>query len=339
MLITSRGEKTTSGAHGTQPNGNRNLPMNVRNLDTLSLSSRALGAVLILGYLLAWSDFTRRVLGLTPGLAVPFRVWTFVTYAYLPASLTSLLATAPLATYLTHVLDPIQGQRGLALIVLVTVVAAGVATWLTTVVGYVISSILSRTAGEAMIGVLYTPICGFYAGIVGLLVGLKQAMPGEVTIRDIKVNTGTLPVAYVAIISLAQIIWGRMINCLILVYGLIAAWVWLRYFHPGVAGLVGDPSDQFALLSFLPESMQRHAGLKSLSDKCDERMQVWAAHAKDIRGVLAAIQRGRLGVVDASAPGEASSDDAARRRERGMKSLEERLGAGSGGGGEVEEAV
>lgn len=293
---------------------------------------------LIIGYLLSWSEFARRTLGLTPGLAVPFRVWTFVTYAYLPASLSSLLATAPLATYLTHILDPIQGQRGLALIVLVTVGVAGVATWLTTIVAYVISSMLSRTAGETMVGVLYTPICGFYAGIVGLLVGLKQAMPGEVAINEVKVKTATLPLAYVAIVCLAQFIWGRTVNCLIMIYGLIVAWVWLRYFHPGVAGLVGDPSDQFKLLSFLPENMQRHAGLNAFSDKCDERMRVWAAQAKDIRGVVAAIRRGRPD-VDTSVQAEASSQDMARRRERGMKSLEERLGAGSGTSGDADEAV
>lgn len=324
-----------------------------------SPSARALGVSLVVGYVIGWSELARRSLGLTPGLAVPFRLWTFVTYvricpasvclvlplcltmslspffsfhdqqAYVPASLMSLLATAPVATYVAQVLDPIQGGQGLALIVLVTVTAAGVATWITTVIMYVVSSMVNRAAGEAMIGVLYTPICGFYAGVVGLLVGVKQAIPGELTINDYKINTAVLPLAYVGVVCLVQMVWGRMVDCLIVVYGLVAAWCWLRYFHPsGVAGLVGDPSDEFKLLSFLPESMQKHSRMRAFSDRCDERMRAWAEQAKDFRGVLMGSGGGRPDAgVGSSAPVEGlTSGDATRRRERGLKSLEARLG-------------
>ena len=249
--------------------------------------------------------------------------------AYVPASLPSLLATAPLATYIAQVLDPIQGPRGLALIVLVTVMGAGMATWLTTVILYVVSSMVSRAAGDAMIGVLYTPICGFYAGVVGLLVGVKQAIPGELTIKDYKFNTAVLPLAYIGVLCPVQMVWGRMVNILIILYGFVVAWGWLRYFHPsGVAGLVGDPSDQFKLLSFLPEAMQKHAMMRAFSDRCDERMRAWAELAKDLRGMLAGSRGGQSDArVGSSAPVERStSGDSTRRRERGLKSLEARLG-------------
>jgi hypothetical protein len=299
------------------------------NFSLDSPSARALGATLVFGYVIGWSELVRRSLGLTPGLAVPLRLWSFVTYAYVPASLPSLLVTAPLATYVAQVLDPIQGPRGLALIVLVTVTTAGLATWLTTVVLYVVSSMVSRTAGEAMVGVLYTPICGFYAGVVGLLVAVKQAVPGELTIKDYKLNTAALPLAYVGVLCPVQIVWGRVVNCLIMVYGLVAAWGWLRYFHPsGVAGLVGDPSDQFKLLSFLPEAVQKHARMRAFSDRCDERVKAWAERAKDLRGVLVGPREGRADVGTGSSVYTAeglTSGDATRRRERGMKSLEERL--------------
>lgn len=294
---------------------------------------------LCIGYVLSWFPFARKSLGLTPGLALPVRAFTFVTYAYLPASLPSLLATAPLSTYLTHVLDPIQGHKGLALIVLVTVGVAGLATWLTVWLTYVLASIFSTVAAEAMVNVLYTPICGFYAGTVGLLVALKQAVPGDMTVRGVTVRTSVLPVGYVGAVCLGQLVWGKMVHCLVVMYGLVAAWMWLRYLHPvsGVAGLVGDPSDQFKLLSFMPDALQRHAGMNAFSDQLDVRMRAWAAQAKDIRGVVDAVRkvgvRGREGAVATEGVCE---EDAVRRRERGMKSLEARLG-GVGGGAKNEQ--
>ena len=309
-------------------------------MGSLSLSSRALCGALCLGYALSWSDTALRSLALTPGLALPFRLFQFATYALFSSSLAGLLATAPLATYLTHVLDPIQGQKGLGLIVVVAVVAAGLATWFATWLLYVVSSVLSSAAGEAMVDVLYTPICGFYAGTVALLVALMQAAPGETAVPGLgTVRTAALPLLYAVLVCAGQLVWGRMVNCLVVVCGLVAAWVWLRYFHPGLAGLTGDPSDQFKLLSFFPDTMQRHPGMTAFSDRVDVRMRAWAAEVKDydLRGLVDAVRQRRSGSGGGSGSGGSGSvvreEDSARRRERGMKSLEARGGGGSGGGG------
>ena len=68
--------------------------------------------------------------------------------------------------------------------------------------------------------------------------------------------------------------------------------------------------------------------MRAFSDRCDERVKAWAERAKDLRGVLVGPRDGRADVGTGSSVYTAeglTSGDATRRRERGMKSLEERL--------------
>jgi hypothetical protein len=319
----------------------------VGRFSQLALPSRILALTLVSGYVIACSDVARRGLGLVPGLAFPFRVHSFVTYAFIEDSFVSLLLTAPLAVHISNRLDPIQGNKGIALIILVAVATSGVATWLTVWLTYVLSSIFSSNA-ESILTMLYTPVCGFYSGVVGLLVALRQHTPGETEVYragEFKVMVATLPLSYVALVCVWEAVWGRMVNILPCMYGFYASWVWLRYLHPvldgSAAGLIGDPSDQFKLLSFFPDAMQRNPKLNALCSICDTKMKLWLAEARGmwkalIAGSLNGLQgrghgktdRGAEQVSGSSLVGS-SDEDAARRRERGMKSLEERMDSGA----------
>ena len=60
-----------------------------------------------------------------------------------------IFITLPIAVYLTHFLDPIQGQRGTIQILIATIIGSGTLTFLTLVIVYYVIAVAG--AGSATV--------------------------------------------------------------------------------------------------------------------------------------------------------------------------------------------
>eukprot|EP00889_Picochlorum_renovo_P004986 jgi/Picre1/32016/NNA_007364.t1 len=294
----------------------------------LTLQSRILGLVLLTGYALVFlsqnvfhSSTVVDNLGLVAGRTIPFG-YNVVTYAFVEDSFLSLLWTLPTAVFIVHALDPIQGSQGTGKIILVTVAASGILTFITLSMTYYILIVSGMGDGDDA-SMLYTPLCGFQGAISGLIVALKQAIPeSDVTLAtSIRFKMKYAPLIYIVGVSLVSLVSGMMLKYVpFVVFGWYAAWLYLRHFHrmPD-SGLYGDPSDQFRFASFFPERMQ--PAVSVIASACYVMFKVgsWGRPRPSASN----------NPMEETSWGSESAVDAARRRERGMKALEERLNLNS----------
>lgn len=227
-------------------------------------------------------------------------------YLHVLVQLTCLL---PLAVYLTHILDPIQGDRGTIKIMLVSAVGAGLGTFLSVAIAYYIIAVMLN--GSSMVdtmaaSLLYRKICGFHGVLSGLLVALKQAIPeNEVTIlTSIRLKVKQIPSIYIGVSCMGALVMGVGIKVIpFVLWGGFAAWFYLRYFHRAPeSGLQGDPSEQFAFSTFFPENIQPF--VSAVAGTCYVAFKV-AEWTPQQRSVLSAAEDGDM---------LPSSMDAVRRR-------------------------
>lgn len=235
-----------------------------------------------------------------------------------------IFLTLPVSLYVTHVLEPIQGQKALTKIILITAISSGTLTFITIWFLYVVGSMVSIENADVMAStVLYAPVCGFQGAVSGLLVTLKQAVPeSDVRLAHVlKVKMTFVPIIYVLCVCCMAILRGHVLKYVpFTVFGWYTSWVYLRYFHlmPD-SGLRGDPSDQFRFLSFFPEKIQKNDTLNALCTKFDALLIGW------LQGIGFGQQQQRLGNEHGLDIGQNQDGHATRRRERGMKALEERI--------------
>jgi hypothetical protein len=164
---------------------------------------------------------------------------------------------------------------------------------------------------------LYAPISGFHGVLAGFLVAVKQINPEQEIPPLLQLRAKWSPSLFVAFAILSSLFAAKPIQFVpFIVYGTYGAWLYLRYFQrKPEAGLKGDSSAEFAFATFFPQPMQPFVSpVSAICEKifCRQRSQV----SDEAPGV-------ELGKP---LPGS-DAMEASRRRERGARALEERLGA------------
>lgn len=212
---------------------------------------------------------------------------------------------------LTRIVEPVYGTREYIRFLLISLAGSGALTVLYVTTLYYIMVVVGKSddAGD----MLYYPICGFSGGIAALLVAVKQIIPdNDVTLLNfIHFRAKHLAAIYLVLSTAAAFLLGVSLKIVpFAVYGTFVAWFYLRFFqYRPETGIRGDPADSFKFASFFPESVQ--APVDALAIACSK-----------ITGLDV---KTRKGYQPLSMPA-ATDSDAARRRERGAKALEERLG-------------
>jgi hypothetical protein len=218
--------------------------------------------------------------------------------------------TLPIAVYLTHFLDPIQGQRGTIQIIIATIIGSGTLTFLTLVIVYYVIAVAgagSATVDKMVVSLLYTPVCGFQGAISGMLVAVKQAIPeSEVKLFNrMKFKVKLLPFAFVLVLSIIAFISGQVLKYFpFALYGTYCAWFYLRFFHSMPdSGLKGDPSEQFSFASFFPDRLQPAVSMIAAQCHLLFRVAAWTPQSNSVAAG-----------ADGGGSVESNSADATRRR-------------------------
>lgn len=296
------------------------------SLGEVSLLSKALSGALVVGgaacQLPKLAAALKASLDLIPARTVP-RPWTLLTCAFLNDSIISALAYAVAVLFLVRIVEPIYGNRELIKFLAFAIVGASFCTVaVVTLLYYVYSTAETPSpkadhAGDS----LFRPMGGFEAGAAALLVAVKQLIPdNEVALLGgaLKFRAKHLPGLYIAAMAGGSLVLGGAVRVLpFTLFGTYLAWAYLRFVQTR-NGVRGDLSEEFRLASFFPQPLQplvdRAAGA------CTRVTGLGSAAASQQQ------QAGwNYGLGGGALPGS-DAGDAARRRERGSKALEERLG-------------
>lgn len=268
--------------------------------------AQALAVTLIVSYGVSWlSPGVVNYLALVPGSVVP-HIWTLLSCSFLETNLAQLLFCVIGVLFSGKVLEPTWGSREFLKFVLLVAFMTGTLTFCVLMVIYV-AQMANPTA-------LYLHISGFHGVIGGLLVGIKQALPDrEARIFSVvRIPGKYLPSIYVLAGAALGLVMREVYEvALFILFGTYFAWWYLRFFQGRSDGR-GDGSPEFRFATFFPSFM--HGYVDAFAAACSRLFRVFP----DVRAPAAG--------QPLRPPLPSTGIDASRRRERGARVLEERLG-------------
>eukprot|EP00897_Mesotaenium_endlicherianum_P009299 jgi/Mesen1/8398/ME000468S07827 len=274
--------------------------------------SKALSAILAIGFLVTYLiPSAGEVLLLKPGKTIPY-AWNLVTAGYTETTVINLLFSIFALLIIGKFIEPIWGSKEFLKFILVVNFLTALNTFALTIALY-----YSTLKDEY----LYAPLCGFHGVIAGFLVALKQLMPEQelITLSTFNFRAKWLPsVAVLSAVILCAALGQALLYLPFIIFGTFNAWLYLRFYQKKAEGnLKGDPSDEFAFATFFPEFIRPVVQVvANIVGKCCCARRPPSQSAADDQGGFAANKP-----LPGSDPAEAS-----RRRERGARALEERLG-------------
>lgn len=222
-------------------------------LRSVSLTALSVSGGMVLLYLLTLllHSHGSHVLEFSPASVLTGNIWQLVTAGFIENSLLALICNIIVLCITNRFLEPVWG----AVEYLKFLLIINTATYCVNLVIYIVGYILLRD--EAF---LYHPFCGGQGLVGGLLVGLKQLIPDHVlnhAISGLRVRHIPLSLFLVdLLLVLLRVTTTRHLT--VLMSGLAAAWIYLRYFQIRDSGSRGDFSDALSIASFFPESAQPH---------------------------------------------------------------------------------
>lgn len=283
--------------------------------------SKAFAGVLCLGYVVQFViPAAREYLTLVPGRTIPC-VWNVFTAGLIETDVFRLLLSLVGVLVLAKVVEPVWGSKGFLLFVGIVNFWTGFCTFVLLYLLYTVDR-----AGD----LLYTEICGFQGVFAGLLVGLKQIMPeNDVTLVGyVKFRAKHLPAIFILLTVTGALVLGTVLNTVpFVLFGTYVSWFYLRFFQSkSETSLQGDPSDEFRFATFFPAAV--HPVIDKVAGLCSLVFRV------GLKQTPARSESGNsFALSNAPLPGSDNAE-AARRRERGARALEERLGKKATAGGQ-----
>ncbi|XP_057865549.2 rhomboid-like protein 19 [Cryptomeria japonica] len=276
---------------------------------------KGLAAVLVIGYSIS-QVFPSAVdyLALVPGKTVPF-AWNLVTAGYLEQSIFGLIVNIAGLLFSGKLLQPIWGAKEFLKFIAVVNFFASFSTFILAVLMFYI------TGRENF---LYMPLSGFHGVLSGFLVGMKQVMPDQevMAIGAYVIRAKWLPSLLVLLSVIVSFLSTESMPYLpFVIFGTYGSWLYLRYFQRNPdTHLKGYPTEDFAFSTFFPSFMRPI--LDPFATMCQKIFCQNAPVPSEVGDSYAA-----GGVyIPGSDPLEAS-----RRRERGARALDERLGTANSG--------
>lgn len=251
-------------------------------------------------------------LALVPGKTIPF-TWNLMTAGYFEPTVVGLTLSMSGLLFFGRLFEPIWGSKEFFKFILVVNLFSSVGT-------FIVAIALYYLIGND--GLLYTPIAGLHALLAGFCVAVKQNFPDydifASTIKVGKLRAKWLPAVTVLVAILLGIsLEDPIVYVPFLLLGTYGSWIYLRYFQRRSESTVaGDLSGEFAFQTFFPEVLWPVVSpVATWFDKlcCGKRGQVVGGNqAED-------------SLLGGNPLPGSDSAEAARRRERGARALEERL--------------
>ncbi|XP_053603212.1 transmembrane protein 115 [Plodia interpunctella] len=298
----------------------RNLPYLRQQFSALlgntSPSVKFICVVVVIGYILSFSEVAVDVLSVTPGYLLPpsFQLWCTFTFWFLEIHLWEVVIDIITVGLCGKLIEPLWGQMEMIKFFFLT--NFGVA-FLTTFYYLVIFACTGQAS--YLFDIHVHGLAGYLAAVS---VAVKQIMPDHLLIKTPlgKLTNRSLPLL---ILIVAIILWA--VGALEGTYpcmwgsGVILSWFYLRFWQQHSNGTRGDMADNFSFDNFFPTVVQPLVrGVLSPARRVLARLGLCAPGARRVH--LALSPRG----VTISMPG-VEPQDMERRRQIALKALSERL--------------
>lgn len=205
-------------------------------------------ALLVLFYLLSFSDSAADHLTVIPGYVLPpnFWIWTLITHNFLQKHLVMVLVDILVVILSGKLLEPIWAPLQFGIFFLVVCCSSAILTAGAYMFFYSISG--------NTIYLFETNIYGLGAYIGGFCVVMKQLMPEEILLR---LPFGKIQNKHIPLIGIVTTITLSVFGVLNGPYaihfgfGILASWVYLRFYQKHGNGNKGDMAEDFSFARYV----------------------------------------------------------------------------------------
>lgn len=264
---------------------------------------------------------TSAYIALVPGRTLPC-VWNLITAGFLTTNVVTLIIDVVALLLLARLVEPVYGSKEFLKFLFIVDLATCCSVFLGVYIMYAYT-----TEGK----LLYTEFHGFHGIAAGLLVAVKQILGDQEAklFGVIQFNTKYIPITVIFLASAAVVALQQYQMLPFMYLGAYSAWIYLRFFqHQQETGTQGDASDAFKFSGFFPPFLA--PVIDPLATTLGFVFRLRHAAPQDPTTLQVKPGTSMLG---------SDAADANRRRERGAKALEERLGMKQQQAGDLEEAA
>ncbi|CAF1135946.1 unnamed protein product [Adineta steineri] len=213
------------------------------------LTTKLICLFCIIGYFLSYSQPCVHALAVIPGRVMPpnFWIWTFITHSFIELHIWHTIIDVVVVFLYSKMIEPLWGTKELLKFYFIVTIPNAV---FATCIYFVFYGL---TFKEEYL--FERPIYGLAAFIGAYSVVIKQIMPDTViaTTPFFKLKQDQVPLL---IVLLSTILWFARtvpIHFLIMLsFGIIISWTYLRFFQNHQNGTKGDMSASFSFASFFP---------------------------------------------------------------------------------------
>ena len=213
-----------------------------------SVTFKTLCASLIIGYLLSFIDKSLLYLCVIPGKLMPpsFFLWTLITHSFIENEILQVILNMFVILLYCKMLEPLWGTTEcIKFYFIITITVALEAT-------LVLFMIYTVTFKEVLI--FNTLIHGLSGFIGGFSVAIKQIMPDTMllNIGVIRIKQDDLPLLFLIASTLLYLV--NLIEftfMIMLLFGLLNSWIYLRFFQVHKNGIKGDSSATFSFARYV----------------------------------------------------------------------------------------
>ncbi|CAF1599323.1 unnamed protein product [Adineta ricciae] len=213
------------------------------------LTTKLICLFCIIGYCLSFSPQCVRVLAVIPGRVMPpnFWIWTFFTHSFIELHLWHTIIDIIVVFLYSKMIEPLWGTKELLkFYFIVTIPNALVVTF-----AYIM--FYGFTFHEEYL--FERPIYGLASFLGAYSVVIKQIMPDTIlaTTPLLKLKQDHVPLIIVMTSIVLWLLRAVPIHFVIMLsFGILISWTYLRFFQPHHNGTKGDMSTTFSFASFFP---------------------------------------------------------------------------------------
>ncbi|CAF4744939.1 unnamed protein product [Rotaria socialis] len=213
------------------------------------LTTKLICLFCIIGYGLSFSSQCVQLLAVIPGRIMPpnFWIWTFVTHSFIELHIWHTIIDVIVVFLYSKMIEPLWGTKELLKFYFIVTIPNALFATFTYILFY------GFTFNEEYL--FERPIYGLAPFIGAYSVVIKQIMPDTIiaTTPLFKLKQDHVPLLMVILSTILWLVHAVPIHFLIMLsFGIIISWTYLRFFQIHQNGTKGDMSSSFSLANFFP---------------------------------------------------------------------------------------
>lgn len=287
-----------------------------------TISVKIFCALVFIGYVLSFKETAVVYLSVIPGKLLPpnFHIWSLITHSFLEVRFFHLVADYVIILLYSRMIEPLWGVYECVLFYFIITSLVAIFT------SFYYYVVFAFTFKEYFLFDIHINGLGGLLG--GFVVAIKQIMPDTVIINAsfIRIKQDHFP-GLLILISLFLNLIGLTSSTYVvmLVFGTLTGWVYLRFYQRHKNGTKGDSASSFVFASFFPTQIQPFIAIIA-NTIFNLLVQIKICKKPPTRyNVNANGTQSQITITLPLVNAGLENSDAERRRQKALKALKERL--------------